>query len=202
MQGVISETVKTVLFANEDRKGVQPVTAEVVIRTYSDMVYRIAYARTGNREDADDIYQEVFLRYIRRNPEFRSEEHAKAWFIKVSINCARKFMGKRQKNAETSGDLTDVLLPQENDSGALAGVTVEEQLLDKEKASQLHRELQKLDSDTRLLLHLYYFEELKTKEIARLLHKSESAVRVALSRARVKLKIQAQEDGVLELLRS
>ena len=178
------------------------MTAEAVIRTYSDMVYRIAYARTGNREDADDIYQEVFLRYIRRNPEFRSEEHAKAWFIKVSINCARKFMGKRQKNAETSGDLTDALLPQENDSGALAGGTVEEQLLDKEKASQLHRELQKLDSDTRLLLHLYYFEELKTKEIARLLHKSESAVRVALSRARVKLKIQAKEDGVLELLRS
>lgn len=178
------------------------MTAEVVIRTYSDMVYRIAYARTGNREDADDIYQEVFLRYIRRNPEFRSEEHAKAWFIKVSINCARKFMGKRQKNAETSGDLTDALLPKENDSGALLGVTVEEQLLDKEKASQLHRELQKLDSDTRLLLHLFYFEELKTKEIARLLHKSESAVRVALSRARVKLKIQAKEDGVLELLRS
>ncbi len=178
------------------------MTAEAVIRTYSDMVYRIAFARTGNRADADDIYQEVFFRYIRRKPEFHSEEHAKAWFIKVSVNCARKFMGNRQKNAETPGDLVGVLLPEENDSDALAQGTVEEQLLDKERASQLHRELQKLDSETRLLLHLYYFEELKTKEIARLLHKSESAVRVALSRARVKLKIQAQEDGVLELLRS
>ena len=75
--------------------------AETVIREYSDMVYRIAFARTGNKADADDIYQEVFLRYIRRKPEFRSEEHAKAWFIKVSVNCARKFMSKNQKNAET-----------------------------------------------------------------------------------------------------
>ena len=178
------------------------MTAEALIRTYSDMVYRIAYARTGNKEDADDIYQEVFLRYIRRKPEFSSEEHAKAWFIKVSVNCARKFMGKLKKNAETSGELVEVLLPQENDSVVAEGVTVEEQILAGERNSELQRELQKLDCDTRLLLHLFYFEELKTKEIARLLHKSESAVRVALSRARTKLRIQAQEDGVLVLLRS
>ena len=176
--------------------------AEAMIREYSDMVYRIAFARTGNRTDADDIYQEVFLRFIRRKPEFRSDEHAKAWFIKVSVNCARKFMSKHQKNAETVGDWTEIMLQQETDSKAMEGVTVEEQFLADERKSELYRELQKLDSDTRLLLHLYYFEELKTREIARLLHKSESAVRVALSRARNKLRIQAEEDGVLELLHS
>ena len=176
------------------------MTAEAVIRTYSDMVYRIAYARTGNKEDADDIYQEVFLRYIRKKPAFSSEEHAKAWLIKVSVNCARKFMGKRQKNEERSKNLDEVLLSRENDSLAAEGVTVEEQYLEEERDAQLHRELQKLDSDTRLLLHLYYFEEMKTKEIAKLLHKSETAVRVALSRARTKLRIQSQEDGVTELL--
>lgn len=176
------------------------MSAEDVIRTYSDMVYRIAFARTGNRADADDIYQEVFLRYIRRKPVFSSKEHAKAWFIKVSVNCTRKFMGKRQKNAEAAGDWAEILLPKENGSETAEGVTVEEQFLAGERNSELHRELQKLDNDTRLLLHLFYFEELKTKEIARLLHKSESAVRVALSRARTKLRIQAQEDGVLELL--
>lgn len=176
--------------------------AEAMIREYSDMVYRIAFARTGNRTDADDIYQEVFLRFIRRKPEFRSDEHAKAWFIKVSVNCARKFMSKHQKNAETVGDWTEIMLQQETDSKAMEGVTVEEQFLADERKSELYRELQKLDSDTRLLLHLYYFEELKTREIARLLHKSEAAVRVALSRARNKLRIQAEEDGVLELLHS
>ena len=176
--------------------------AETVIREYSDMVYRIAFARTGNKADADDIYQEVFLRFIRRKPEFHSDEHAKAWFIKVSVNCARKFMSKHQKNAETVGDWTEIMLQQETDSKAMESVTVEEQFLADERKSELYRELQKLDSDTRLLLHLYYFEELKMREIARLLHKSEAAVRVALSRARNKLRIQAEEDGVLELLHS
>lgn len=176
--------------------------AETVIREYSDMVYRIAFARTGNKADADDIYQEVFLRYIRRKPEFRSEEHAKAWFIKVSVNCARKFMSKNQRNAETVGDWTEIMLQKEADSKTPEHVTVEDQFLAAERKSELYRELQKLDCDTRLLLHLYYFEELKTKEIARVLHKSEAAVRVALSRARSKLRIQAEEDGVLELLHS
>ena len=178
------------------------MTAKAVIRTYSDMVYRIAFARTGNKADADDIYQEVFLRYIRRKPVFSSEEHAKAWFIKVSVNCARKFMSKRHKKAETTGDWAELLASKENGPEAFESVTTEEQFLADEKRTELHRELQKLDSDTRLLLHLFYFEELKTKEIARVLHKSESAVRVALSRARTKLRIQAQEDGVLELLRN
>ena len=174
--------------------------AEVAIRTYSDMVYRIAYARTGNKDNADDIYQEVFLRYIRRKPVFSSEEHAKAWFIKVSINCSRKFMKKLQKNAEMSENRAEIPVSQERDSLTAESVTVEEQCLTDERNVQLYRELQKLDSDTRLLLHLYYLEEMKTKEIARLLHKSETAIRVALSRARTKLRIQSQEDGAIELL--
>ena len=65
------------------------MTPEGVIRTYSDIVYRIAFARAGTKADADDIYQEVFLRYIRKAPVFREEEHAKAWFIKVTVNCSR-----------------------------------------------------------------------------------------------------------------
>ncbi len=174
--------------------------AEAVIRKYSDMVYRIAFARSGNKADADDIYQEVFLRYIRRSPEFRSEEHAKAWFIKVSVNCARKFMSQKQKNAVTVGDWTENLLQDASDANAVESATVEERFLADERKAELYRELQKLDCDTRVLLHLYYFEELKTKEIAKLLHKTDSAVRVALFRARTKLRIQAQEDGALELL--
>ena len=54
---------------------------EAVIRRYSDMVYRLAFARTGNRSDAEDLYQEVFLRYLTRAPAFTSEDHRKAWLL-------------------------------------------------------------------------------------------------------------------------
>ena len=66
--------------------------AEETVRRYSDMVYRLAFARTGNTADAEDVYQEVFLRYLRSDPQFTSEEHRKAWLLRVTINCAKSFM--------------------------------------------------------------------------------------------------------------
>ena len=62
-----------------------------VVACYGAMVYRLAYARLQNRHDADDIFQEVFLRYVRRGPVFASYEHGKAWFLRVTINCCKNF---------------------------------------------------------------------------------------------------------------
>ena len=57
-----------------------------VMRKYADMVYRLAYSRVGNTHDADDILQEVFLRYIKADKTYNDEEHRKAWLIKITIN--------------------------------------------------------------------------------------------------------------------
>ena len=62
---------------------------EQTIENYSNMVYRLAMARTGNTESSQDIYQEVFLRLAKKMPEFESEEHKKAWLIRVTINCSK-----------------------------------------------------------------------------------------------------------------
>lgn len=177
------------------------MTPENRIRAYSDMVYRIAFARAGTKADADDIYQEVFLRYIRRAPEFRDEEHAKAWFIKVAVNCSRKFLGGTSKKREVSGEwLTETETNGPITSASSIGTTPEERIFADESKAELYRELQKLSADARLLLHLYYFEELKTAEIAKLMHRKETTVRVQLTRAREKLKAQFEEDGMMELL--
>ena len=180
------------------------MTPENVIRAYSDMVYRIAFARAGTKEDADDIYQEVFLRYIRKAPEFRDGEHAKAWFIKVAVNCSRKFLGGTARKREVSGEWmteteTETNLPGTGGMGSIQ--TPEERIFTDESKKELYRALQELSPDARLLLHLYYFEEMKTAEIAKLVHRKESTVRGQLKRAREKLKAQFEEEGILELLR-
>ncbi len=64
--------------------------AEKVIKYYADMVYRLAFARTGTKYDADEVFQEVFMRYIKKQPVFENEEHRKAWLIRVTINCSKK----------------------------------------------------------------------------------------------------------------
>lgn len=60
-----------------------------IIETYSDMVYRLAFAAVKNRFDADDIHQEVFVRYLKNVPVFQNAEHEKAWFLRVTINCCK-----------------------------------------------------------------------------------------------------------------
>ena len=56
------------------------------------MVYRLAYAQTRSRHDADDIFQEVFLQTVRKRPVFDSVEHEKAWLIRVTINACKDLL--------------------------------------------------------------------------------------------------------------
>ena len=62
--------------------------AERLVRLHGQAVYRLAYARTGSREDAEDVTQETFLRLVRTGPEFQDEEHCRAWLFRVALNCA------------------------------------------------------------------------------------------------------------------
>ena len=61
---------------------------ETVVRTYADMVYKIAYRYVLNQADADDVFSETFLAYFKKERVFQDEEHRKAWLIRVTINCA------------------------------------------------------------------------------------------------------------------
>lgn len=160
---------QSLLFSDED--------IEEVVKYYSKMVYRLAFARVGNSFDADEIYQEVFFRLVRKKPKFKAEEHRKAWLIKVTINCSKKFLGSTWNKRTTM--LNDTI-----------------PFYDEEKI-ELYEELQKLSSDARTLIHLYYYENMKNAEIARLLGRKESTVRTQLTRARQQLrKFMKEEDYV------
>ena len=158
-----------------------PVSAgggrEEEIRRYAAMVYRLALARTGSSADAEDIFQEVFLRYVSKAPAFTSEEHRKAWLLRVTANCAGKLRAAPWRR------LTEPL------SDLLAAPEPEE--------SGLWDALQRLRPEDRTVLHLYYYEELSTGEIARLLGCRPGTVRSRLTRARARLREQYKEDDSL-----
>ena len=134
---------------------------EAVIRRYSDMVYRLAFARTGNRSDAEDLYQEVFLRYLTRAPAFTSDAnrfHTAPW----------------RKRTEPLSEALSVPAPEGED---------------------LWEELRRLPEKDRTVLHLYYYEDMTTEEIAKLLDRNPATVRSQLLRARAKLKKLLVEEG-------
>lgn len=151
--------------------------AEQVIRYYSDMVYRIAFARTGTREDADEVYQDVFLRYVRKKPSFRDEEHRKAWFIRVTVNCCKSLWASAwRRHTEPLRD---------------------DHILETSEDIDLYKELLYLPSKYREVIHLFYYEDMSVEEISRALNRKNSTVRTQLTRARGMLRhILKEEDYV------
>ena len=84
--------------------GVFNTSEDFVVRTYADMVYKIAVRYTANLTDADDVFSETFLAYFRKERQFNSEEHRKAWLIRVAINCAKDQLRGRQQSCELEAD--------------------------------------------------------------------------------------------------
>ncbi len=143
-------------------------SAEEVIRRNSDMVYRLAFSQMKNKDDADDVYQEVFCRYIKKKQKFESEEHEKAWFIRVTLNCSKTVLKSFWKTKISELD--------EN-----------MELIDIEKKDLSHA-LLKLPKRYNAVIHLFYYEDLSVEEISEILKTSKANVRMLLTRSRRALK--------------
>ncbi len=149
---------------------------DAVMRKYADMVYRLAYARTGNTFDADDILQEVFLRYIRADKTYNDEEHRKAWLIRITVNCTRSFAASawnRHKDYEE---------PDENEGRE------DPALKAAETRSDVMNALLELPEKYRTAIYLFYYEDMSVAQIAGSLGTTETNVKTRLSRGRDMLK--------------
>lgn len=140
---------------------------EQMIEKYSNMVYRLAMARTGNVENSEDVYQEVFFKLAKKMPEFKNEEHEKAWLIRVTINCSKNLLNSAFLRHRTDID--------ENIS------------FETEERHDIYYAVQKLPQKYKTVIHLYYYEDYSIKEISKLLHSNENTIKSRLSRARKEL---------------
>ena len=153
-----------------------------ITNLYLDDIYRVAYSGCQNRQDAEDVTQEVFEALLKYKGEFENDEHAKFWLIKVTTNKCKSMWRTPWKRRV---DLSDEELP----------VVKQSWTKDQE---ELYIALRKLPLKYAQCVHLYYFEEMKTREIAEQLGISETAVSTRLQRAREKLKIFLGEETINE----
>lgn len=153
--------------------------AEWVVQRHGQTVYRLAYARTGNREDAEDVTQETFLRLVRAAPKFRDEDHCRAWLLRVA---AQLCPGPVPRPVEEAGAAIEEAerVPAPGQVPEPGGVL--EAVLS-------------LPESYRLPVHLFYYEGLSIREIAGVLGKREGAVRTSLTRARALLRDKLKEEG-------
>lgn len=153
-----------------------------VIRRNSDTVYRLAYSLVRTRSDKGDIYQEVFLRYVRKKPAFDNTEHERALFMRVTVNCCKNYW--KSPWVQRRNVLEDDALEKE----ASCETGDEEQIL--------IEIVKQLPEKYRVVIHLFYYEELSIEEIGKITRSKLATVRTRLTRARRILKnLLKEKDG-------
>ncbi len=147
------------------------IKLEAAVELYSDMLLRVALNLLGSIQDAEDAVQDTYLQYLRHRPVFDSDEHEKAWLLRVLINVSKNIRKSRARRAFLDLDKLESVLPYHDDRDT----TVMEAVMS-------------LSEKNRVVVLLYYIEEMSTPEIAESLGISETAVRKRLQKSRTKLK--------------
>lgn len=145
-----------------------------VLNTYSDMVYKIAFSQTKNKDDADDIFQQVFLEVVKNQKPFKNEEHLKAWLIRVTINFCKKLWGNAF-NRHRAELVTDIPF-------------------EMEEKSDLYRIVLTLPEKYRIVIHLFYYEDMSISQISTTLQIKENTVKSQLKRGREILREKLKGD--------
>lgn len=148
-----------------------------VMELYIDDVFRVAYSICQNISDSEDISQTVFEKLYVSETAFVDDEHIKKWLIAVTVNESRSLMRTVWKRK------VDYYLPE-------GGVKRDSH----ENDERLAKALIQLKDKYRILIHLYYYEDMDVREIAETLKMSESSVKTGLHRARKQLKKKMESE--------
>lgn len=158
-------------------------TAECLVETYQQNLFRAALSITHNVQDAEDAVQNTYLKYLKLNTEFESEEHLRAWLFRTVSNQAKDTLRTFWHRNRTS--LEDWM----ND---LEFETPEDR--------SLAEAVLNLPWKYSSVMHLYYYENYSVKEIASILSVSESAVKHRLQKGRAALKTELEKENTEELI--
>ncbi|MBB6453266.1 RNA polymerase sigma-70 factor (ECF subfamily) [Salirhabdus euzebyi] len=147
-----------------------------IMNKYADMVFRLCLVQLKNKADAEDAFQEIFIKLFEKSPLFHDEKHLKAWLITVTSNhCKNKFRSYWYKNRV---NIEEIIIPIEN-----------------KKDQEVIKYVMELPLKYRTVIYLYYYEGYSTKEIAGLLKSKEATVRTRLARGRELLKHHLKVGG-------
>ena len=154
------------------RQSVQELAA-----SYQGSLFAAAFNVCKNAQDAEDVVQDTFVQYYTTKKEFESEQHIRAWLMRVAVNKAknvnRTFWRRNKISIE---DYMETLV------------------FETPAAETLFETVMQLPEKYRIVIHLYYYEEYAVREIAQILKLSESNVKIRLSRGRTMLKETLKED--------
>lgn len=154
---------------------------KTLVETYKDLVFNIVIKIVRNKEEAEEVSQDSFLKAYHSLGSFKNESKFSTWLFRIAYNTA---ISRTRKKILTTATIDDQLI--ENFSVD----TVQEQLdiyTEDEKVRILHQAIEKLASDEQLLINLFYFNQQSIDDISVITALNESNVKVKLHRIRKKI---------------
>ncbi|HEX2945652.1 MAG TPA: sigma-70 family RNA polymerase sigma factor [Clostridia bacterium] len=145
------------------------------IEKYSDRVYRICFMYLRNKAEAEDAFQDVFLRFMQTTKEFESDDHEKAWICRVAINRCKDIVKSLRYKFVSLDNIPELHFENEQDSTVLDAIL-------------------ELPPKYKDVVYLHYCEGYKASQIADILRSTENTIYSQLSRARALLKERLGED--------
>mgnify|MGYP003367417717 CR=1 FL=1 len=141
---------------------------------YAGIVFRTAYNFLLNKDDAEDIVQEVFIKYFISNKTFNDDNHEKAWILTVTANLSKNVLrSKSRQNLE----LDDTI-----------------KIVDHKFDKAIEEAMKELNANQRLVIYLFYYEQIPIKNIARIMKSNENTVKSHLLRAKSKMKTYLEKE--------
>lgn len=145
---------------------------------YSQELMNISYGYTKSRDDSLDIIQNVFTKLVNNQKQFNNLNEEKYWLIRVTINECKDFLRKKSKRPIVNADLVN----------SFSNIDSETQ-----KLHYIADVVKTLPEKYRVVIILFYWDELSIKDIAKVLKVTEDAVKKRLERARKLIKIEMEE---------
>lgn len=142
---------------------------EEVVHTYGNMLFCLCLVTLGNESDAQDALQETFIKYLQKAPEFKSSEHKKAWLLKVAANQCKDVLRSKKLHQMVNIDEINEFMEERSETGILDSLMM-------------------LPEKFRMVLFLHYVEEYGVRDIADMIGKTTSAVKMRLKKGRALLK--------------
>ena len=138
---------------------------ETLIANYGDMLFRLCLIMLKNESDAEDVVQETYIKYFQKVPSFEHKEHQKAWLIRVATNKCRDTLRFHVRHPQIDDEDLVKFVSKSSDSGILEALTM-------------------VPEKFRLVLTLYYIEEYRIEDIAKIIGRTTSAVKMRLQKGR------------------
>jgi RNA polymerase sigma-70 factor (ECF subfamily) len=165
---------------------------EELVRHYDQAVLRLALHLTGSESEAQDVYQDAFLKAYRNIGSFRFECSFYTWIYRIVSNLCMDHLRKKQVRKEDApvavdeeGKTFDVL---EQFPDARAGADPERDLMSRELGKRIQRALDRLSPRERMVFELKHYHGLKLRTVGEILHTTEETAKNTLFRATQKLR--------------